>query len=60
MENTVISEMLMWILIGMLGLLFLLIIVYIILKLKTSAKKEEKPEEDIEFMQDKPMKTALF
>ena len=54
MENTVISEMLMWILIGMLGLLFLLIIVYIILKLKTSAKKEEKPEEDIEFMQDKP------
>ena len=54
MENTVISEMLMWILIGMLGLLFLLIIVYIILKLKTSAKKEEKPEEDIELMQDKP------
>lgn len=54
MENTVISEMLMWILIGMLGLLFLLIIVYIVLKLKTSTKKEEKPEEDIELVQDKP------
>ena len=54
MENTVISEMLMWILVGMLGLLFLLIIVYIILKLRTSTKKEEKTEEDIKLMQDKP------
>lgn len=54
MENTVISEMLMWILIGMIGLLFFLVVVYIILKLKTSTKKEEKPQEDIELMQDKP------
>lgn len=53
MENTVISEMLMWILIGMIGLLFLLIVIYIILKLKTSTKRVEEPEEDIELMQDK-------
>ena len=53
MENTVISEMLMWILIGMIGLLFLLIVIYIILKLKTSTKRVEDREEDIELMQDK-------
>lgn len=54
MENAVISEMLMWILIGMIGLLFFLVIVYVILKLRTSTKREEKPKEDIELMQDKP------